>query len=169
MIRHINRKWNQINGLIIILFQFQGIHWMKKMTITRALSLGGMLAGISYILIAISYNFIMLTVAVVILTFGEIFFIPSGTTLTSNWAPESQKGSYLGVYGLFQGMGRSFGPFYGGILLDHYLHRPFILWGVLAAIGLVASVGLSQIKRFIPSEINQNTGKKKQRMKKIKC
>ncbi len=145
-----------LNGLVIILFQLPGIKWINRMTLTRALALGGTFAGMSYIVVAFSQNFLMLAIAIYFLTFGEIFFIPSGTTLTSNWAPDSQKGAYLGFYGLFQGLGRSFGPFYGGMLLDHFLHQPFILWGVIVIISFAASFGLSRIKRSISPEINQD-------------
>ena len=146
-----------INGLVIILFQLPGIKWINRMSLTTALSLGGFLAGFSYIVVALSSHFYMLAIAVCFLTFGEIFFIPAGTALTSNWAPESKKGIYLGLYGLFQGMGRSLGPFYGGILLDHFLTSPYILWGTITLIGFTAATGISQIKKFISPEINQTT------------
>ncbi len=131
-----------INGITIILFQLPGIRWINRMRLFSALALGGFLASAAMILIAISSNFLMLAFAIVVLTFGEIFFIPTGTTITSNWAPESQRGAYMGFYGLFQGMGRSFGPFYGGLLLDHFLHKPFILWGTISSIALLASIAI---------------------------
>ena len=144
-----------VNGVIIILFQIRTIRWLRHMPLTSAMSLGAAISACSYLIVAASHNFLMLALAIVILTFGEIFFIPSGTTLTSNWAPESQKATYLGVYGVFQGLGRSIGPFYGGVLLDHFLHRPFILWGAITGIGLIAAFGLSQVKRLISPAINQ--------------
>ncbi|NOZ61917.1 MAG: MFS transporter [Calditrichaeota bacterium] len=136
-----------INGVTIILFQLPAIKWINRMRLTSALALGGFLAGIAMIVIALSTNFFMLALAIVILTFGEIFFIPTSTTITSNWAPESQRGTYMGLYGLFQGMGRSFGPFYGGILLDHFLHNPLILWGAIGAVALLASFAIPHIKQ----------------------
>ena len=148
-----------LNGLVIILFQLPGIKLINRMSLTGALALGAMFSGMSYIIVAISENFMMLAMAIIVLTFGEIFFIPAGTTLTSNWAPESKKGTYLGLYGLFQGMGRSFGPFYGGILLDHFLHLPYILWGTITTVAFVASFFLIQIKKLIPAAVN-NTQQK---------
>lgn len=145
-----------INGSVIILFQIHGIRWIKRMPLTRALSIGSFFAGFCYLVVAASTNFWWLAGAIFILTFGEIFFIPSGTTLVSNWAPESLKATYLGVYGLFQSMGRSLGPFYGGILADHFLHQPFILWGVLAGIGGVAAVGFGVLRKFLPRSVNQD-------------
>lgn len=145
-----------INGLVIILFQLPGIKWINRMKLIQALALGGCLSGLSYIVIAFSSNFLWLATAVIVLTFGEIFFIPAGTTLTSNWAPDSERGAYLGFYGLFQGMGRSFGPFYGGILLDHFLKQPLILWGTISLIAFVASSGFHRLNKIIPPTINQD-------------
>ena len=142
-----------VNGGVIILFQIQGIRWIRRIPLTRALAFGAILSAVSYLVVAVSHNFLMLSVAIVVMTFGEIFFIPSGTTLASNWAPDSQKGSYLGLYGVFQGLGRSIGPFYGGILVDHFLFQPFVLWGTLTGIGLIAAFGLSQVKRLVPPGI----------------
>lgn len=143
-----------INGIVIILFQIQGIRWIKRIPLTSALALGAMLSALSYLVVAVSKSFLMLAIAIVIMTFGQIFFVPSGTTLTSNWAPDNQKGTYLGLYGVFLGLGHSIGPFYGGILVDHFLSQPFILWGTISAVGLAAAFGLSQVKRFISPEIN---------------
>lgn len=135
-----------INGVTIILFQLPGIRWINSMRIFSALALGGYLAAVAMIIIAFSPNFYMLAMGIIVLTFGEIFFIPTGTTITSKWAPENKRGAYMGFYGLFQGMGRSFGPFYGGILTDFLLHSPLILWGTIGFIALSASFLIPFIK-----------------------
>ncbi|MFZ5516608.1 MAG: MDR family MFS transporter [Candidatus Zhuqueibacterota bacterium] len=145
-----------INGGVILLFQIYGIRKIKRMTLTRAQSIGAMFAAASYLVVAISVNFWWLAVAIILLTFGEIFFIPAGATLVSNIAPEPLKATYLGVYGLFQSVGRSIGPFYGGILADHFLRQPLILWGVLSGIGMVGALGFTVIQKFLSSNVNQN-------------
>lgn len=122
------------------------------------MALGALLLVLSYLVVAASVNFLMPAIAIVIMTFGQIFFVPSGTTtLTSNWAPESQKGSYLGLYSVFLGCDHSIGPFYGNILVDHFLFLLFIFWGTLTGIGLAAAFGLSQVRRFISSEVNNKS------------
>jgi len=147
-----------INGITIILFQLPGIKWINRMRLSSALALGAFLAAVAMLLIGISTSFLMLAIAIVVLTFGEIFFIPTGTTITSNWAPESERGSYMGFYGLFQGMGRSFGPFYGGILLDHFLHVPLILWGAIGSVALFAALSITHIKH--PAAIESSISSK---------
>ncbi len=148
-----------INGVIIIFLQFPGISLIKKVKLTTALAGGAFLVAAGYVIIMFANHFLGIALAIVLLTFGEIFITPAGTTLTSNWAPAKERGRYMGVYGLFQSFGRSFGPFYGGFLLDALIHDPTLLWGIIAAIGLVSSVGFFSLQWKIPSKINSLTAK----------
>lgn len=143
-----------INGLVIIFLQFPGISLIKRMKLTSALSIGALFAGFGYSIVIFADGFWTIAIAFVILTFGEIFITPAGTTLTSNWAPLSERGRYMGVYGLFQSFGRSFGPFYGGFLLDAFMHQPGLLWGAISAIGLVSALGFFSLQWKIKPKIN---------------
>ncbi|HDK35306.1 MAG TPA: MFS transporter, partial [Bacteroidetes bacterium] len=126
----------------------------KRMKLTSALSIGALFAGFGYSIVIFADGFWTIAIAFVILTFGEIFITPTGTTLTSNWAPLSERGRYMGVYGLFQSFGRSFGPFYGGFLLDAFMHQPGLLWGAISAIGLVSALGFFSLQWKIKPKIN---------------
>lgn len=143
-----------INGIIIIFLQFPGISLIKKMKLTTALADGAFLVAGGYAIIMFASSFGGMAFAIVLMTFGEIFITPAGTTLTSNWAPDQQRGRYMGVYGLFQSFGRSFGPFYGGFLLDALIHKPVLLWGIMAALGIVSAVGFYSLQWKIPQKIN---------------
>ncbi len=143
-----------INRIVIIFLQFPGIALIRKMKLTSALALGAVLVSLGYVIIMFAQNFACLAFAILIFTFGEIFITPTGSTLTSNWAPLKERGRYMGVYGIFQSFGRSFGPFYGGFLLDAFIHEPLVLWGIIAAIGLISAVGFYSLRWRIGTEIN---------------
>ena len=143
-----------INGVTIILLQFPGIALIRRMRLTSALALGALAVSFGYSIILGADSFGLLAVAIFVLTIGEIFITPAGSTLTSNWAPVDEKGRYMGVYGLFQSFGRSFGPFYGGFLLDAFLHKPVILWGTIAAVGLVSALGFYSLRWHVAPETN---------------
>jgi len=145
-----------INGIVIIFLQFPGISLIRKMKLTSALASGAVLVSFGYVIIMFAQNFAEMALAVLILTFGEIFIAPAGSTLTSNWAPSEERGRYMGVYGLFQSFGRSFGPFYGGFLLDALIHDSFALWGIIAAIGLISAIGFYSLRWQIEPKINQS-------------
>lgn len=145
-----------INGIVIIFLQFPGISLIRKMKLTSALASGAVLVSFGYVIIMFAQNFAEMALAILILTFGEIFIAPAGSTLTSNWAPSKERGRYMGIYGLFQSFGRSFGPFYGGFLLDALIHDSFVLWGIIAAIGLISAVGFYSLRWQIEPKINQS-------------
>ncbi len=143
-----------LNGVIIIFLQFPGIAIMRRMRLTTALAVGALAVALGYVIIIGATSFSILAVAISVITIGEIFITPAGTTLTSNWAPRAEKGRYMGVYGLFQSFGRSFGPFYGGFLLDAFLHQPVILWGTIAGVGLLSAAGFYSLRWRVAPETN---------------
>ncbi len=143
-----------LNGVTIILLQFPGIALIRRMRLTSALAVGALAVALGYAVIMGAASFLALAAAIFILTIGEIFITPAGTTLTSNWAPENEKGRYMGVYGLFQSFGRSFGPFYGGFLLDAFMHQPTVLWGTITGIGLVSAAGFYLLRFRVAPETN---------------
>jgi MFS family permease len=143
-----------INGVTIIFLQFPGIAIIRRMRLTTALTVGALAVALGYAIVIGATSFWGLAVAILMFTIGEIFITPAGTTLTSNWAPASEKGRYMGVYGLFQSFGRSFGPFYGGFLLDAFMHQPVILWGTIAAVGILSALGFYALRWRVAPKIN---------------
>jgi hypothetical protein len=47
----------------------------------------------------------------------------------------------MGFFGLTQVLGMAFGPLLGGILLDVIPESPLLLWGIIASLGFIASIG----------------------------
>ena len=62
----------------------------------------------------------MFIVAMVIVTFGEMFVWPAVPTIASQLSPKGREGFYQGIVNSFATMGRMFGPFFGGVLADQY-------------------------------------------------
>jgi len=140
-----------INGLFIVLFQFHISKIVRRVSLSHALSFGAVLNALGCLLVPFAPGFWTLGLAVVFITFGEMFVTPSGAALVSRWAPEREKGRYFGVYGLFMSFGRSIGPFYGGILLDHLRDQALLLWGAIAGVALTAAAGFLRMKKYIPA------------------
>ena len=95
----------------------------------------------------------------VIITLGEVMFSPVSMAAVANMAPPARMGRYMGFFGLTEAVGWSLGPYIGGILYDRLALTPVILWGSIAAIGVVAALGfmltqkprLSEREQSIPS------------------
>ena len=82
--------------------------------------IGIVIFSISYIVVSFAASFTMFIVAMVIVTFGEMFVWPAVPTIASQLSPKGREGFYQGIVNSFATMGRMFGPFIGGILADQY-------------------------------------------------
>jgi MFS family permease len=132
-----------LNGVIIVLFQWPAALLGGRLGTRRALTLGAILFAIGYFSVGIVPSFLFLMGSMVVITLGEAVFSPSATTAVANMAPSEKMGRYMGFFGLAEALGWSAGPFIGGLLLDAYGGTPLLLWGAIAAIGLVAAIGFS--------------------------
>jgi len=84
-------------------------------------------------------------VSMVIITFGELILIPTGTTYAANRAPADLRGRYMTVYWLTWMLARSTAPIIGGFLNDRI--APQAIWYGGLIIGLVSTLGLFLLAR----------------------
>ncbi|RKX25444.1 MAG: MFS transporter, partial [Candidatus Zixiibacteriota bacterium] len=99
----------------------------------------------------------MLIVVIVAVTMGEMFMSPPSLTLTSQLAPEGRMGRYMGVYGFFVTLGWSFGPLYGGLLLDAYGESPELAWLLIASLALLSAGGYWLFGKVLPDSVNRKS------------
>jgi MFS family permease len=57
------------------------------------------------------------------------------------FAPQDQRGRYMGLFGLSETTGVSIGPLLGGILLDAFPSDLKLVWAPIASIALIAAIG----------------------------
>ena len=94
-------------------------------------------------------------IALVVVTMGELAISPPSITLTSRLAPKGKMGRYMGIYGFMMASGWSFGPLYGGIILDKLaFDSPLLAWTVISSLAVVAAVGYLMFQRKISDDIN---------------
>jgi len=90
-------------------------------------------------------------VSMVILTFGELILVPTGTTYVANRAPADLRGRYMSVYWVTWGLSRAMAPLLGGILNDQISPRAVwhggLIIGVLSALGLMLLAGIKKPSR----------------------
>ena len=65
-------------------------------------------------------DFTMFSVAMVILTVGEMLVWPAIPTLANELAPKDQAGFYQGLVNSIAAAGRMLGPVLGGLIVDIY-------------------------------------------------
>ncbi len=143
-----------INGLMVVTLQIPITRLGGKMALTSKLAIGGLIYAIGYGLVGVFSGFNYFVMAIVVVTIGEMIMSPASLFLTSKLAPPGRIGRYMGIYGFFVASGWSFGPLYGGIILDHLGNTPTIAWLLISSLALVSMTGYMMFKRKLPKEIN---------------
>ena len=91
---------------------------------------------------------------VVVSTVGENLVSIPGTTLPSNVAAPGEIGAYNGAYQTVMNAAWLIGMFGGGVTLSA-VGDPLILWAILVAPAVPASVLLHRLARRIPTTANR--------------
>lgn len=120
-LREYSLLWT-INGLLIVLGQPLIAplvrRWEGKSK--RQLIFGICMVLVSFIVVGFAENLAMFATAMVILTFGEMFFWPVVPMIANQLAPKGRQGFYQGIVNSASTMGRMIGPLLGGILVESY-------------------------------------------------
>jgi len=132
-----------INGAAVVLFQWPAARLANRIGIRWGLVLGCLLYAAGYFSVALANGFPSLIGSMVVITLGEVTFSPTSMAAVANMAPAVRVGRYMGFFGLTEALGWSLGPFVGGRLFDASPGAPFMLWGIIAAIGVAAAAGFA--------------------------
>ncbi len=130
-----------LNGVICILFQWPATLLARLLGTRFSLIFGSLLFTAGYFSVGIVPSFYFLLGSMFIITWGEVTHGPTSIAAVANMSPKGKVGRYMGLYGLTEALGWSVGPFIGGFLLDALGMSPIIMWGSVAALGLIATAG----------------------------
>ena len=147
-----------LNGAIVFFGQAPMTRLMRGQRHTFSAVLAVALMGAAFVALGgISLFSGMAVVAVfsfvVLLTLGENLGALPTMTLPSNVAPATEVGSYNGFFGLFQGIGGSLSPLFGGIILGSFTN-PLLVWLILAIPCIPAIILFDWVGRRIPVAAN---------------
>jgi MFS family permease len=129
------------NGIMVVLSQYPVAYWVNKLTKANGLILGSLLYVCGYFSVGWVTSFNWAILSIVIITAGEVTFSPITSAVVAESAPPDKRGRYMGFFALSQTLGFSISPLFGGVLLDVFPFEPRLLWGIIAAVGVVAAVG----------------------------
>jgi len=128
----------------VICFQVLITFLTKKIPAFRAITLGTLIASLSWMVIVIWPTIPATVMALVVLATGEMILSPRYYEYVSRLAPPGQQGTYLGFAFVPIGIGSLVGGPLGGWLVHRYvevLHQPTMVWWWFSGIG-VASAAL---------------------------
>jgi MFS family permease len=132
-----------LNGLVVVLLQWPAARLSSRLGRRRALVIGSLLYALGYFSVGLVPSFVYLLGAMIVITLGEIIFSPTATATVAAMAADDQIGRYMGFFGLAEAFGWSVGLFVSGLLFDAFATTPIILWGAIAALGLIAAIGFA--------------------------
>ncbi|GAB6432877.1 MFS transporter [Bacillus luti] len=148
-----------LNGLLVVLFQFQISKWAADKPVGKTMLYGACLFGIGLFFIGwlpkwfgefntnATVILITLLFVYVIYTLGEMIMSPVQMTFVANLAPEHLRGTYMGAASLQWITGSAFGPLLGGFLLDRLLGH--LLFTILAVGCVVAGIIYVSLDRLV--------------------
>jgi MFS family permease len=142
---------NGLNAIIcMIAVSLIGKQIAKRGTVTRLhlLSISGVVLGCGWLLCSFG-GLGPLAAAVVVTSLGESLFCSVLDAVVVMMAPEGGTGLYLGYSTLAWGIGGMLAGFSGGLFDLAARHGALVgFWGVLAAVGLAAAVGIRLSSRY---------------------
>jgi len=144
-----------ITGLQVVLFQFLISRIIRRRPAFLMMAVSAFIFAIGFFMYGIVSNFMMFTVAAVIVCLGEMFFFPTSSVLAASFAPEDMRGRYMAVSGLVWSIPATVGPAAAGYIIDNY--NPNLVWYIGGFICLISAIGyyaihlrLGEQKRFAP-------------------
>lgn len=137
------------NGLLVFLFEMIVIHLIGQRPPFRWLVvLGTLLCGVSYALLNVATGMVVLFVAMVLVTFSEIFAMPFMITYTINRAGEKHRGAYIGLYTLAYSVAFILAPYLGTHLVAGYGFTT--LWWAAGIASVPTALGFLAVMRHTP-------------------
>jgi POT family proton-dependent oligopeptide transporter len=145
-----------VDPIIVICFQILAAYLTRKMPAVKAMALGFLITGLSWMLLAIHPTIPMLVATLVGVAIGEITQASRYYEYVSRLAPSGQQGLYMGYAFLPIAIGYFIAGPLGGYLVHYYgevLHRPQQMWWIISAVGVVTA-GLTWLydRIFKPSK-----------------
>ncbi len=129
-----------LNGTMVLALQIPLTMLLTRLKVPVMLQLisGTLLYTAGYCQLGFAGGAWAVTVAVAVVTLGEIVVQPALYTAVSCEANRNNAGRMMSVSSLMRGIGYSVGPWIGGILYSRT--TPVILWGVLSSFAVAAAV-----------------------------
>lgn len=122
------------NGLLVVLLQYPVTRAMRRIGVAWGFFLGLLLFSIGVFSFAFDTSVPQFIVSEGIITLGEDFLDPSGSTIIAGISAKKRIGTNMGVFNSFNAVGFSLGPLIGGAIISATIN-PFLIWGTVTAPG----------------------------------
>jgi len=133
------------NALMCVFVQYAVTRVSRRFRPLPVIAVGMLVYAVGVGSVAWMTAFPGFVVSMIIMTFGELILVPTGTTYVANRAPADLRGRYMSMYWMTWGLSRAAAPMIGGMLNDHI--SPRAVWHGGLVIGLASASVLMVLAR----------------------
>ncbi|PEA53661.1 MFS transporter [Bacillus pseudomycoides] len=127
-----------LNAITVVIVQYPIVQVCKKYTPLVSIMIGTLLVSVGLFGFGFAESMWAVFVCTVIFTIGEVLMFSMTDVFIDQIAVANLKGTYFGAMG-FSGIGGVIGPWFGGLLLDHYGYdNGFAIFAMLATLSMLA-------------------------------
>jgi MFS family permease len=134
-----------LNAGMVVLFQFAITRRVSKYPPMLILALGSMFYVIGFGMYGFVSAYVLLMVAMAIITIGEMVIIPVAQAYVGDAAPEDMRGRYSGVMGFSWMIPWMIGPLLAGLIMDN--GDPNWVWYGSAILGIISALGFLWLRK----------------------
>jgi proton-dependent oligopeptide transporter, POT family len=145
-----------VDPIVVICLQILVAYLTRTMPAIRAIALGFLVTGLSWVLLAIHPTVPMVVASFAVLAIGEVIQASRYYEYISRLAPAGQQGVYMGYAFLPVAIGYFIAGGLGGYLLHEFgdvLRRPQQMWWVITAIGALTAAMMWLYDKFMKPEV----------------
>ncbi len=135
-----------MNATLVVTTQFAVTRVTNRFSRPKAMAFGALLYTLGVGAVGWSHTYLQFALNVVVVTLGEMVFIPTSAAYVADLAPPHLRGRYMGMRALASGAGFGIGPLLGGLLSDRL--GAMRAWPMMLGLGLIAVVGFLGLERI---------------------
>lgn len=141
-----------INGLLVFLLEMPLVGFLerKKANKVRNIAYGSLCIAAGYYILLLDSWIVILTISIILLTFGEIFSFPFANAVALNRAPKGQEGQYMGLYTMSFSLAHIASSKTGLEIIGHYGYS--VNWFVMGSLGILAVLCCIWLNKMVHSE-----------------
>lgn len=141
------------NGLIVFLFEMITVYSIEKKYKPESLIVfGTLLLAASFVLINIYPTIAILYIAMLLMSFSEIFSMPFMISFAVHRASDKTRGSYVGLYTLGWSIAFIVAPYISTMIISKWNYT--VLWWVVSVFCLVTALLFYILLRIKPKKVN---------------
>ncbi|RNB82086.1 MFS transporter [Brevibacillus fluminis] len=147
-----------LNGLLVVLFTLVVTNWTARWNDRRAFIISSIIFGLGMAMMGLTTNVWLLFGCIAVLTLGELIRTPVAQSFVSKYAPEDQRGQYMGATTLQFSIGRFFAPL---LITASQWMPPLGVFGIILLCGLISAYLYVIMFRKLPAsfETGETHGK----------